>query len=139
MTDLNTFADVAEAAARRGGEVLAEWSERFTVSEKSPANLVTEADLASQEAIHQLIKSHFADHGFLGEEDLKVDNGSEFCWVIDPLDGTSNYVHGFPYYAVSIALEQNGKLIVGVIYDPNRDELFRATSDSPSTLSLIHI
>ena len=135
MSDLNRFADVAEQAARRGGEVLAEWSEKFTVSEKSRANLVTEADFASQEAIHALIKKAFPDHGFLGEEDLTENDDAEFQWVIDPLDGTSNYVHGFPYYCVSIALEQNGELIVGVIFDPNRNELFRATKNNGATLN----
>lgn len=133
VSEIKPFADVAEAAARRGGEVLADWSDRFTVSEKSRANLVTEADFASQDAIHRLIKDSFPDHGFLGEEDLAENRSSEFCWVIDPLDGTSNYVHGFPYYCVSIALERNGEPIVGVIYDPNRNELFRASVEEPCT------
>ncbi len=133
MSKTTAFADIAEAAARKGGEVLHDWSERFTVSEKSRANLVTEADFASQEAIHSLIKEAFPDHGFLGEEGLSENDDSEFCWVIDPLDGTSNYVHGFPYYCVSIALEHKGELIVGVIYDPNRNELFRAAADEPTT------
>lgn len=130
---IRDFGDIAERAARRAGEVLADWAERFTVSEKSPANLVTEADLASQEAIHQLIRERYPDHGFLGEEDLGENEGAEYCWVIDPLDGTSNYVHGFPYYGVSIALEHHGEVIVGVVFDPNRDELFRATSEEPTS------
>lgn len=130
---IRSYADVAEAAARKAGEVLASWSEKFTVSEKSPANLVTEADFESQQAIHALIQERFPDHGFLGEEGLEVDNGSDFCWIIDPLDGTSNYVHGFPYYCVSIGLERDGEMIVGVIYDPNRDEMFRATCDEEAT------
>jgi myo-inositol-1(or 4)-monophosphatase len=135
MNTYDQFADIAEQAARRGGDVLSEWSEKFTVSEKSRANLVTEADFASQEAIHGLIKTAFPDHGFLGEEDLSENDDAEFQWVIDPLDGTSNYVHGFPYYCVSIGLEQNGKLIVGVIFDPNRNEMFRATKGGGATLN----
>lgn len=117
----------AESAARAGGAVLQEWAGKFTVSEKGPADLVTEADVASQTAIHQVLSARFPGHGFLGEEGLKSggDDG-QFRWIIDPLDGTSNYVHRFPYYAVSIGLEHRGTLEVGVIYDPTRDELFAA-------------
>lgn len=119
------FLEAAEQAARLAGKVLGSWSKKFTVSEKSPANLVTEADFAAQEAIFDHIHTRWPDHGFLGEEGLAVDRtDSPFRWVIDPLDGTSNYVHGFPYYAVSIALEQDGEALIGVVFDPNRDEMF---------------
>ncbi|GAB4145403.1 MAG: inositol monophosphatase family protein [Planctomycetaceae bacterium] len=121
------FLKYAKQAAREAADVLESWSKKFTVSEKSRANLVTEADFAAQQAIHDILQSQFPDHGFLGEEDLEIANGdSPYRWVIDPLDGTSNYVHRFPYYAVSIALECDKELIVGVIYDPNRDEMFTA-------------
>ncbi len=114
-------------AAREAGGILKDWAGRFTVSEKSPANLVTEADLASQDAIHARIHSRFPDHNFLGEEGLSERNSdSPWRWVIDPLDGTSNYVHGFPYFAVNIALQFGLELMVAVTYDPNRDELFTA-------------
>src|SRR5262249_25018078 len=86
-----------------------------------------EADVASQTAIHHVLSGRFPGHGFLGEEGLKSGGADgQFRWIIDPLDGTSNYVHRFPYYAVSIALEHRGELAVGVIYDPMRDELFAA-------------
>ncbi|MBW3543145.1 MAG: inositol monophosphatase, partial [Planctomycetes bacterium] len=121
------YLQTAVEAARAAADVLRDWSERFTVSEKSPANLVTEADVASEEAIHRHIRGNFPEHNFLGEEGLdRTDAATAYRWVIDPLDGTSNYVHGFPYYAVSIALEHDGELIVGVILDPTRDELFTA-------------
>ncbi len=95
--------------------------------EKGPANLVTEADFAAQETIVKLIRSRFPDHAFLGEEGLDEPSaGQPYRWVIDPLDGTSNYVHRFPYYAVSIGLEYERQIVLGVIYDPNRDELFFA-------------
>ena len=130
------YLSIAEEAARKAGEVLEEWGTRFTVSEKSRANLVTEADFASQEAIHKHIKRRFPEHGFLGEEGLDLPNaGSPFRWIIDPLDGTSNYVHRFPYYAVSIALEQAGELIAGVIYDPNRNEMFTAVRGKGARLN----
>lgn len=130
------FRQTAEEAARRGGEILQAWATRFTAREKSRSNLVTEADLASQQAIFDLIHGRYPDHNFLGEEDLsRTDGLSPYRWVIDPLDGTSNYVHGFPYYAVSIALERGGELIVGVIYDPTRDEMFAATRGGGATLN----
>ncbi|MCL4108178.1 UNVERIFIED_CONTAM: hypothetical protein GTU68_066101 [Idotea baltica] len=133
---MNEFLETAIEAARRGGDVLQSWRSRFTVSEKSPANLVTEADLASQTAIHSLIGERFPDHGFLGEEGLnEVGGQTGYRWVIDPLDGTSNYVHGFPYYAVSIALQKDDELIVGVVFDPNRDEMFTAVKGGGAHLN----
>lgn len=130
------FLTAAAEAARLGGQRLEEWGERFTAREKSPANLVTEADLASQKAIFDHLHGLFPDHRFLGEEGLLLEEGnSPYRWIIDPLDGTSNYVHRFPYYAVSIGLEENGKLIAGVIYDPNRDEMFAAKAGEGATLN----
>ncbi len=127
-------ADVAEHAAREAGRVLEEWGAKFTPREKSRSNLVTEADFASQEVIHSILNDAFPGHGFLGEEDLEVDSDHSRCrWIIDPLDGTSNYVHRFPYYAVSIALERAGELVVGVVFDPNRDEMFRGVLGKGAT------
>jgi myo-inositol-1(or 4)-monophosphatase len=130
------FISAAEQAARAGGQILRDWSKKFTVSEKGPADLVTEADLVSQKAIFSLLESRFPDHGFLGEEGLQKAAGeSEYRWVIDPLDGTSNYVHRFPYYAVSIGLQHRGELLAGVIYDPTRDEMFAAVRGEGATLN----
>lgn len=137
MTDSNEeFLRVAITAARAGGEVLQRWASKFTVREKSPANLVTEADFESQQTIRKIILDAFPRHGFLGEEageDIPGEDG--YRWIVDPLDGTSNYVHGFPYYAVSIGLEKDGELITGVILDPTRDELFSATKDGGAHLN----
>jgi myo-inositol-1(or 4)-monophosphatase len=125
--DLDLYRDTAIQAARAGGDVLQQWSRRFTVREKGPANLVTEADFASQETIVGVIRSQFPEHGFLGEEDLDTaPDGQPFRWIIDPLDGTANYVHGFPYFAVSIGLARAGEMLVGVVFDPTRDEMFVA-------------
>ena len=119
---------VAIQAAHAGGAILQDWRGRFSVREKSRYNLVTEADHASQTAIHELIRNHFPDHGFLGEEDLCLESAtSPFRWIIDPLDGTTNYVHGFPYYAVSIGVQRDNELVAAVIYDPSRHETFTAT------------
>jgi myo-inositol-1(or 4)-monophosphatase len=131
-----TYLETAIVAARSAGDVLRDWAARFTVREKGPANLVTEADYAAQDAIVAVIRAQFPDHGFLGEEALDQPARNEpFRWIIDPLDGTSNYVHGFPYYAVSIGLEHNGEMVLGVIYDPNRDEVFAAQRGKGATLN----
>ncbi|MEZ6058671.1 MAG: inositol monophosphatase family protein [Planctomycetaceae bacterium] len=123
-------------AARIGGAILEDWGARFTAREKSPANLVTEADLASERAIHEHLVAQFPSHRFLGEEGLHSGAAdSPYRWIIDPLDGTSNYVHRFPYYAVSIGLEYLGELVVGVIYDPNRDEMFSAAMGCGATMN----
>lgn len=133
---MREFLQAAEDAARLAGQVLRSWSSRFTVREKSRANLVTEADLASQTVIADLLRRRFPQHGLLGEEELSHGGlDAEYCWIIDPLDGTTNYVHGFPYYAVSIGLEQRGELIVGAIFDPVRDELFLASKGGGATLN----
>jgi len=121
------FLTTAIEAARQAGEVLQTWSRKFTVSEKSRKNLVSEADVAAQETIFRILQEAFPDHSVLGEENLSVaGTASEFRWIIDPLDGTANYVHQFPYYCVSIALEQNGQLITGVVFDPTRGDVFSA-------------
>ncbi|QDT38138.1 inositol monophosphatase family protein [Stratiformator vulcanicus] len=132
------YLDVAKQAAVAAGEVLLSWSDRFSVTEKGRADVVTEADFASQDVIQKLISEQFPDHGFFGEEGLSQPSRSKeanFRWIIDPLDGTSNYVHGFPYYCVSIGLEIDGELSLGVVYDPIREELFEATSTSPALLN----
>ncbi|MGE0377583.1 MAG: inositol monophosphatase [Planctomycetaceae bacterium] len=133
---MHELLETAERAARLGGEVLRSWAGRFTSREKSPANLVTEADLASERAIYEFIRERFPDHRFLGEEGLNQDAGdSPVRWIIDPLDGTSNYVHGFPYYAVSIGVEYQRALVAGAIYDPSRDEMFLAAAGDGATLN----
>jgi myo-inositol-1(or 4)-monophosphatase len=121
------YLKLCEQAARAGAEVIASWVGRFGVREKGPSDLVTEADGAAQEAIRQIIASACPDHQFVGEElDEPVRFDSPFCWVVDPLDGTTNYVHGVPHYAVSVALVERGRPLVGVVFDPVADECFAA-------------
>ena len=128
--------DVAEQAARAAGAVLEEWGEKFTVNEKGPADLVTEADVAAQHRIYEIVHARFPDHGFLGEENLlQAAGASGYRWIIDPLDGTSNYVHRFPYYAVSIGIECQGALMAGVIFDPTRNEMFSAVQGGGAKLN----
>ncbi|CAM3059815.1 inositol monophosphatase family protein [Paenibacillus sediminis] len=103
----------------------------------SPHDLVTEVDKGAEQMIRKLIHTHFPDHAFLGEEGVEPGpaasaeavesvKDAEYVWIVDPIDGTTNFVHGFPFYSVSIALAHHGEVIVGVIYDPSRDELFVA-------------
>jgi myo-inositol-1(or 4)-monophosphatase len=133
---MRDYVQTAEEAARRAGHILRAWSSKFTVREKSRSNLVTEADEASQSAIYEFIHGRYPNHRFCGEEGLSVeDSDSPYRWVIDPLDGTTNYVHGFPYYAVSIGLECRGEMIVGAIFDPVRDEMFMAARGEGSSLN----
>ena len=136
MSDFELLA-TAEQAAREAGALLRNWSRQLQVNQKTgPADLVTEADVAAQRLIYELIHTRYPEHNFLGEEGLlKTDGKSDFRWIIDPLDGTSNYVHGYPYYAVSIGLERAGELLLGVIHDPTRDETFASLVGHGATLN----
>ena len=115
-------------AARAGASELVAWRGRFQTREKAPADLVTDADLASQAAIRAEIAARFPHHLFLGEEKTsQVEVGDDdFVWLVDPLDGTTNYIHGYPCYAVSVAVAHGRELLAGVIYDPLANELFFA-------------
>ncbi len=129
---------VCEAAARIGGRVIEDWAGRVQVSLKGPGDLVTQADLASQEAVRQTVLAAFPDHCLLGEESKQDEfppDRAEFRWIVDPLDGTTNYVHGVPHYAVSLALEQNGELLVGTVYNPVLDECFTAATGQGAQLN----
>ena len=124
---ISEFITICDQAARAGGDVLQDWVGRFQVREKGPADLVTEADLASQEVIRKVIGGAFPDHAFVGEEgqwDRATD--APFRWIVDPLDGTTNYVHGLPQYSVSVAVEGKGVVHAGAVYDPVADESYTA-------------
>ncbi len=119
---MSDFIDVCEKAARAGGEVLLEWQGQFAVKEKGPADLVTEADLASERCVREIILNEFSDHRVLGEEEAEgqSEGGSDspYRWIVDPLDGTTNYVHEMPLYCVSVALESAGKILAATVYNP---------------------
>lgn len=132
--------DIAIRAAREAGELLrAGMGRRIEITHKGPVDLVTEIDLASEQLIRGLISTHYPRHAVLGEEEGEVAGSAEYRWIIDPLDGTTNYAHGYPAFCVSIAVEYRDEVIVGVVYDPTRDELFAAERGAGATLNNLPI
>ena len=129
-SELKEYLEAASEAARRAAVVLGQWRKRFSVREKGRFDLVTEADVASQQVVYDYLHGRFPGHGFLGEEDKAGHNrpakDAPPTWIVDPIDGTTNYVHDFPFYCVSIGLQVAGELVAGVIYEPTRNELFQA-------------
>ena len=125
---LNALLSVATDAARKAGAILVECSRiGFRIEHKQIINLVTDADHRAEQRIIDVIHDAFPTHPVLAEErGLTVQSPSRYKWVIDPLDGTTNFAHGFPAYCVSIGVEYDGRGIIGVVYDPTRDELFTA-------------
>ena len=126
--------------AREAGRVLVEkFGRAIQISNKGDIDLVTEADLAAERLIVERIRSYHPRHAILTEEsgDVKEAGGpaAEYKWVIDPLDGTTNYAHGYPTFCVSVALEHEGRIVVGAVYDPTRDEMFAAERGSGATLN----
>ncbi|MFH9552575.1 inositol monophosphatase family protein [Streptomyces sp. NPDC017435] len=131
MTDpLHTeLLELAKEAARRAGELLRDGRPAdlaVAATKSSPIDVVTEMDIAAEKLITGLISEHRPDDGFLGEEGASVEGSSGIRWIIDPLDGTVNYLYGLPTWAVSIAAEQDGETVVGVVGIPMRDETFHA-------------
>lgn len=124
----NRYRSVATETAKRAGKLLlAEAGRRHQVSFKgSPTNLVTEMDRRAEALIIEAIRSEFPSHAILSEERGIVGDPSSHRWIVDPLDGTTNYAHGTPIFGVSLALEIDGEVRLGVVYDPNRDECFVA-------------
>jgi myo-inositol-1(or 4)-monophosphatase len=127
MTEMKQIREVALRAAKKAGHILKKGLEgEVTVSYKGDLNLVTNIDHLSEETIVALVNEHFPDHQVLAEEGHDRTEPSPFRWIIDPLDGTTNYSHRFPFFCVSIAVEIRGKVRLGVVFDPIRNELFFA-------------
>lgn len=134
-----SFTAVAVNCASKAGEWIKSKMGSITQldTKYSMHDLVTEVDKGTERMIRNLIGTHFPHHSFLGEEGvepgpeasakaIKDMSDSEYLWIVDPIDGTTNYVHGFPFFSVSIALAHRGQVIVGIVYDPSRDEMFVA-------------
>jgi myo-inositol-1(or 4)-monophosphatase len=128
---MHPMLNIAVKAARRAGSII----ERAAVSgvaldvrAKRTNDFVTQVDRAAEEAVINLVRKSYPDHAILAEESGKLDGaGAEYCWIIDPLDGTTNFIHGFPQYCVSIAIQQANKPAHAVVYDPSKNELFTAS------------
>jgi myo-inositol-1(or 4)-monophosphatase len=126
---LGAFLDQAIAAARAGAEVIRRGAldrNRLTIERKKANDFVSEVDRNAENAIIASLSARFPDHAFIAEES-GVNGDAEFTWLIDPLDGTTNFLHGIPHYCTSIGLRHAGRIVVGVILDPAKDHLFTAT------------
>jgi myo-inositol-1(or 4)-monophosphatase len=126
---------MADIAREAGAFLMPYFRRRVAIEYKGEADLVTEADRGSEALIRKRIKSLWPDHDILGEEEGLVDTGSEYRWYVDPLDGTTNFAHSFPMFCVSLGLEYKGQRVAGVVYDPNRDEIFTAEKGSGAFLN----
>ncbi len=135
---MQALLNTAIEAARKAGDIIIRGSsqiDRIKVESKARNEFVTQIDQAAEAAIIELVQQRYPDHAFLGEESgMSGKEGADHLWIIDPLDGTTNFIHGFPQYCVSIGLKIKGRLAIGVVYDPNRQELFTASRGSGATL-----
>ena len=123
--------NIAVKAARRAGQIISRASHdvaHLQVTAKRQSDFVTEVDKAAEAAIIEVLREAYPNHSILAEESgASTGSQAEYQWIIDPLDGTTNYIHGFPQYAVSIALAHNGQVVQGVVFDPERNELYTAS------------
>ena len=136
--------NTAVKAARRAGAIINRASldlDLVKVSQKGPGDFVTEIDRAAEDAIIDVLKTAYPEHGILAEEsieshgEIRLDSQHENLWIIDPLDGTTNFIHGLPCYAVSIALMQRGQVTQSVVFDPSNNDLFTATRGAGAFLN----
>lgn len=128
--DLNAILDTAVSAARDAGHLLMDGfgREKQVRTKSSAVDFVTQFDMAAETLLTERLRAAFPDYGLLGEEGTDETGAQPYTWIIDPLDGTSNYAHGFPVFCVSLALYEGQRPLVGVIYDPVHDECFTATA-----------
>ncbi|MCI0877431.1 MAG: inositol monophosphatase [Chloroflexi bacterium] len=119
--------DVAQEAARVAGRIIQDrFQTSLQISFKGPSDIVTDVDLAAEKAVLDLLREEYPEFGSLAEESQPVETGSPFTWVVDPLDGTRNFASGIPHFCTVVALAHQGEIVLGVTYDPMRDELFSA-------------
>src|SRR3954452_24508680 len=126
---------VAPMARESGALLMTYFEQRIGFTYKGDVDLVTEADKASEKLIVERLRSAFPHHDIVGEEGTRDATGSEFRWYVDPLDGTTNFAHGYPVFCVSMGLVYNGGLIAAILYDPTRDEMFTAEKGTGAQLN----
>jgi len=125
-----------EAIAREAGALLMGFfRQRVKIEYKGDADLVTIADRTSEACILERIRQQFPTHDVMGEEGARIETGSDYKWYVDPLDGTTNFAHGFPVFCVSLGVDYQGERVAGVVYDPTRDEMFAAELGSGARLN----
>jgi myo-inositol-1(or 4)-monophosphatase len=135
---MHPFLNIAIQAARTAGRTMLHFYDRLSeieVTEKAKNDVVTEVDRICEQEIIEHIKKAYPRHSILGEESGLDKKGDEYCWIIDPLDGTANYVNGLPHFCISIAVKKGDQLEIGCIYDPIRQELFTATRGKGAQLN----
>lgn len=135
---MHPILNVANIAAKEAGNFIVNQMqnvEQLTIEEKGRNDYVSEIDKHAEKIIIDTIRKYYPQHSILAEESGAHKKESDFEWIIDPLDGTTNFLHGFPQFAVSIAVTEKGKLMHGVVYDPTRDELFSASRGSGARLN----
>jgi len=138
---MHPMINIAVKAARRAASVITRASfevEQLRVTHKGHNDFVTEVDQAAEQAIVDVLRQAYPDHAILAEESgasSNLNKDSEYVWIIDPLDGTTNFIHGFPQYAVSIGLQHRGQITQAVVYDPTRNELFTASKGAGAFLN----
>jgi myo-inositol-1(or 4)-monophosphatase len=130
-----SFLEPMQELAREAGALLMSFFGNVAIEYKGDADLVTRADRASEKLIVERIRKQWPQHDLLGEEGSRTETGSDYRWYVDPLDGTTNFAHGYPVFCVSLALEYRGERIAGVVFDPTRDELFSAAAGCGSELN----
>ncbi len=135
---MHPMLNIAIRAARKAGDIIARHADQIdqlTITKKSQNDFVSEVDRMAEQAIIQIIHKAYPEHAILAEESGASGDDEEYQWIIDPLDGTTNFLYGFPQFAVSIALRHKGRLTQGVVYDPLRQELFSASRGEGAQLN----
>jgi len=130
------YLETAVSAAHAAGELLrSHFGSALEVNEFAAHDIKLDLDVRSQELITELLLKRFPDHAIYGEEGIAGNQASDFQWIVDPIDGTVNYFYGIPHFCISIALRERGEIILGVIYDPMRNELWQVEKGGPATLN----
>ena len=133
---MSSFVETAAQIARESGALLSDYlSRRIGFELKGDFDLVTEADRASEKLVIERLIEHYPDHGIVGEEGGGQPGAGRYRWYVDPLDGTTNFAHGYPVFNVTMGLECDGEMIAGVVYDPTRNEMFEAEKGGGATLN----
>ncbi|MCI0408257.1 MAG: inositol monophosphatase [Acidobacteria bacterium] len=134
---MHPMLNIAVKAARRAGSIINRASlnlDILTVRHKTFNDLVSEVDRAAEQAIIDVLKDAYPEHAILAEES-GTQGDSEYLWIIDPLDGTTNYIHRYPFFATSVAVRVGGEVVAGAVYDPVKDEMFAAAKGHGATLN----